>query len=106
MAQLQAFKSAGQAGVTFAASATQQNISLPEDGETVVIVNATGVAVFIDFGTTSAPTVTSTSAAYVAAANSQMMVQVGRIGTLTCGVTPSASATGTVYAMRGDGSFR
>ena len=101
----QPFKSAGQTSValtTANASVATAN-PIPGDGENILIVNATAVAVTCDFQTATL-SATATSP-YVVPPNSKALITVGRIGPLFGAAMPIATASGSVYFMRGDGSY-
>ena len=105
MAIQQPFKSAGQTSVALtAANASVATANpIPGDGENILIVNTTSVTVVCDFQTsTFSATVNSP---YVVPPNSRMLVTVGRVGPLFGASMPIATASGSVYFMRGDGSY-
>lgn len=104
MATTQPFKSAGQASVALTTANASQATSavIPGDGETVLIVNNCAVAVTADIGLT-APTATAASP-YVIPANARMIITVGRVGPLFAAAMPIATASASVYFMRGDGN--
>lgn len=100
----QAFKSAGQTSValTTANASVATTTPIPGDGENVLIVNTCAVAVTVTFGTVS-PTASATSP-HVVPANSRMLCTVGRNGPLFAAAMPLATASGSVFFMRGDGA--
>jgi hypothetical protein len=105
MAIAQAFKSSGQASValTTANASVATATAIPGDGENILIVNATAVAVTCDF---QPVTLVATAASpYVVPAGARMMVTVGRIGPLFAAAMPLALAAGSVFFLRGDGSY-
>ena len=104
MAIQQPFKSAGQSSValTTASASVATTSAIPGDGENILIVNATTVTVLCDFQ--SATLSASASSPYVVPPNSRMIVTVGRVGPLFGAAMPIATASASVYFMRGDGS--
>ncbi len=104
MAQMGAFKSAGQVSVVL--TTVSAAIALPSDGESVLVVNTCAVPVAFDFKTsTFAATATSP---YVVAANSNLIVSIGRSiqnVTMWLAAFPIGTAASSVYFMRGDGSL-
>jgi hypothetical protein len=104
MSVFQPFKSAGQASValTTAAVAVATAAPIPGDGENVLIVNASGALVTCDFSTATLSA--TANSPYVVPIGERMLVTVGKGLPLFASAYPTATASGPVYFMRGDGS--
>ena len=104
MSMIGPFKSNGQASValTTANTSVATGTVIPGDGESLLVVNNCAVGVTFDIGAT-APTASAASP-YFVPANSRMLITVNRTLPLFAAAMPIATASASVYFMRGDGS--
>lgn len=103
MSVLGPFKSAGQTSVVLTASGAAVSTGvLPGDGESILIYNATNATVFCDFASATLSAVSGSP--YVVPAGGRMIVVAPRGVPMFASALATATPTGSVYFMRGDGS--